>query len=199
MPERSVFRKSESGETEPALKDLESVFLEYYDALRATISRYLRRPEDVEDVVQETFVKSFEAKRKSRILNPKAYLFATARNLSLKHQALHANKLTDYIEDIDLLGVIDREIPLDSVVEAHEQFSIFCEAVRNLPLQCRRVFILKKVYGLSHQEIAQRLNITVGTSTQHLAKGVSRCTIYMEERGYLAGLDAKGVTASDGR
>ena len=144
-------------------------------------------------------MKSYEAKRKSRIRNNKAYLFTTARNLSLKHQALHANKLTEYIEDLDLLGVIDRQIPLDSVVEAHEQFSIFCEAVRDLPLQCRRVFILKKVYGLSHEEIAQRLNITVGTATQHLAKGVSRCTIYMEKRGYLVGTKGKGVTASDGQ
>lgn len=199
VSEKSNFDRRGSGETEPVHADFERIFLDSYDALKAMISRYLRRPEDVEDIVQETFVKSFEAKRKSRIRNVRAYLFTTARNLSLKHKALHANKLTDYMQDLDVLGVIDREIPLDSVVEAHEQFGIFCEAVRDLPLQCRRVFILKKVYGLSHKEIAQRLNITVGTATQHLAKGVSRCTLYMEERGYLRGTGGKGVTASDGQ
>ena len=78
--------------------------------------------------------------------------------------------------------------------------AVFCEAVRELPPQCRRVLILKKVYGLSHAEIAERLNITVSTSNQHLAKAIAKCTLYMQERGYLDDTDSVyGEEQSDGK
>lgn len=172
-------------DTQGLTSTFEDVFLQCYDSLKSVISRYLKRPEDVEDIVQETFVRTYEAKQKSRILNLKAYFFTTARNLSLKHQALHANKITDYLEDLGISEVYDDRISLESEYEVNEQFSIFCESVRELPPQCRRVLILKKVYGLSHEDIANRLGITVSTANQHLAKGIARCTLYMREKGYL--------------
>jgi RNA polymerase sigma-70 factor (ECF subfamily) len=164
---------------------LEEVFLDSYASLKALVNRYLKRPEDVEDILQETFIRTFEADRESRILNLRGYLFRTARNLSFNHQALHANRLTSYLGDIGVLELDGFEPPPENRLEAHEQFSIFCEAVAGLPLQCQRVLILKKVYGLSHDEIAKRLGITVSTTNQHLAKGLARCTWYMRERGYL--------------
>ena len=163
----------------------EEVFLDSYASLKSVISRYLKRPEDVEDIVQEVFVRTYAAKRKSRILNLRAYFFTTARNLSLKHKALHANKMTDQLEDLGISEVYDYRMTLERLYEANEQFGIFCEAVRELPPQCRRVLILKKVYGLSHVEIAERLNITVSTANQHLAKAIAKCTLYMRERGYM--------------
>ena len=163
----------------------EEVFLDNYASLKSVISRYLKRPEDVEDIVQEVFVRTYAAKRKSRILNLRAYFFTTARNLSLKHKALHANKMTDQLEDLGISEVYDYRMTLESLYEANEQFGIFCEAVRELPPQCRRVLILKKVYGLSHVEIAERLNITVSTANQHLAKAIAKCILYMRERGYM--------------
>lgn len=195
--------KAHPDETEKPPEDagrlqFETLFLECYSSLKAVISRYLKRPEDVEDIVQETFVRSYEARQQSRITNLKAYFFATARNLSLKHKALHANKITCYLEDLGVSEVYDHRPGPEMEFEAHEQFSIFCEAVRELPLQCRRVLILKKIYNLSHDEIAERLNITVSTTNQHLAKGLTRCTLYMRERGYLnADSKNRGKRSSD--
>jgi RNA polymerase sigma-70 factor (ECF subfamily) len=165
--------------------EFENVFYDCYFSLKAVIFKYLKRPEDVEDIIQETFVRTYQAAQKSRILNLRAYFFSTARNLSLKHRDLQANKIVDYIEDLGISEVKDNRASVEAEVEAHKQFSIFCEAVRELPLQCRRVFILKKIYGLSHDEIAERLKITVSTTNQHLAKGIARCTLYMREKGYL--------------
>ena len=171
------------------MQRFEEVFLDCYASLKSVVSRYLKRPEDVEDIVQEVFVRTYAAKRKSRILNLRAYFFTTAHNLSLKHKASHANRLTDQLEDLGVSEVYDYRTTLESQYEANEQFSIFCEAVRELPPQCRRVLILKKVYGLSHAEIAARLNITVSTSAQHLAKAIAKCTLYMRARGYLDDTD----------
>lgn len=165
-----------------SLKDL---FINNYEGLKSFVARYVKRPQDVEDIVQETYVKTYQAQQRTTIDNLKSYLFTTARNLSFKQTALHANKITDYLEDLGLSEVINESAKLEDEIQAHQQFSIFCEAVRELPLQCRRVFILKKIYGLSHDEIAKRLGISVSTTNQHLAKGIASCTIYMRNKGYL--------------
>jgi len=186
MVTKRTCKNIEDSQRKDSLKtQFEDVYFDSYDCLKAVIAKYVKCPEDVEDIVQETFVRTYEAKRKTRILKLKAYFFTTARNLSLKHQSLHANKITGYLEDLGISEVYDDKPSVEAEVQAHEQFSIFCEAVRELPLQCRRVFILKKIYDLSHEEIADRLGITVSTTNQHLAKGIARCTLYMREKGYL--------------
>lgn len=183
----------------PSEQSFQEAFLECSKALKSIVFKYVKRPEDVEDIVQETFVKSFQAQQKSTIRNLKAYFFTTARNLSFKHQALHANKITDYLEDLGLSEVYDTSGALEDEVEAHEQFGIFCEAVRDLPLQCRRVFIMKKIYGLSHDEITKRLGISVSVSNQYLAKGIARCTLYMQERGLFETQENYGQKELDGK
>ncbi|MCH7695469.1 MAG: RNA polymerase sigma factor [Proteobacteria bacterium] len=164
----------------------EDVFLGCHSGLKRLVSRYLHRPQDVEDVVQEVFIRSYQVNINKKIDQPKGYMFRTARNLSLKHLDLSHNRLTDAVEDLDIPEVTNSEDPVFRQVEVSEQFAIFCEAARELPEQCRKVFILKKVYELSHDEIADRLSISVSTTNQHLAKGVARVTEYMREHGYLS-------------
>lgn len=164
---------------------IEGSFMDNYEKLKSYVARYINRPHDVEDIVQETFVKTYQAQKKTKIANMKAYFYTTARNLSFKHNAKHSNKITDYIEDLGLTEVLGGMQTLEEEMQAHEQFSIFCEAVRELPLQCRRVFILKKIYGLPYAEISSRLQISISTVNQHMAKGILRCTEYMREQGYL--------------
>ena len=55
----------------------------------------------------------------------------------------------------------------------------FRRAIATLSPQCRKVFILRKVHGLSHQEIADRMGLSVSTTSKHLAKALERCDAYM--------------------
>lgn len=161
------------------------VFLKIRPRILGVVSQYLRNSSDVEDVVQETFIRTYQAWIEDRVQQPEKYIFRTARNLSFKHLALHSTRLTDSIEDI---GLPEDPGITDSVlrdVEGSERFALFCEATRSLPTMCRRVFILRRVYGLSHNEIAERLGIAVSTSNQHLAKALAMVTEYMREQGHL--------------
>ena len=89
--------------------------------------------------------------------------------------------------------------PLDETIEGLEQFALFCKAVQKLPLQCRRVFILRKVYGLTHKEIAEHLDISVSTIEKHLATGISRCSDYMRSKGYGFKVKMPGKVTQPGR
>ena len=70
-------------------------------------------------------------------------------------------------------------------VAAGEEFSNFCEAVRILPVQCRKVFVLKKVYGYSQREIAIELEISESTVEKHIALGMKRCINFMNKLSLL--------------
>src|SRR5690606_20794216 len=48
--------------------------------------------------------------------------------------------------------------------------------------QCRKAFVLRKVYGYSQKEIADSLGISENTVEKHIATGIKRCTGYMMAR-----------------
>ncbi len=151
-----------------------------YVRLKRYIARYLNRPEDVEDLTQEAFLRVLEASSKGKIENPKAYLYRTAHNLALNSLARKSNHLLCYIEDLADSNVIEKGVPLEDQVNFQKNFELFCHATLELPERCREVLILRKVYGLSQKQVAQKLNISVSTVEKHLAKGISRCAASLE-------------------
>ena len=68
----------------------------------------------------------------------------------------------------------------ESQLDASQRFVAFCRAVGGLPEQCRRVMILKKVYGLSLAEIADHLGTTQAMVEKDMARGLMMCRDYLE-------------------
>ncbi len=160
---------------------MDSLFVEIRTSLMRFVSRYFKNQQAaVEDVVQEAYVQALEAQQRTDIRNPKAYLFRTSRNLALKELQKSMNRLTDSVEDSVLETVLHHEAGLDEEYEARQNFELFCRAVRCLPQKCRRVYVLRKVYGFSQKEIARRLGISEKTVEAHIAKAVVRCTEFID-------------------
>ncbi len=139
-------------------------------------------PKEIEDIVQETYVRICAVEKTEQILHPRSFLYRTARNLALDHLKRAETKtnisMNDESLDWDAIGE-----DLDQVynqVSATQEFEHFCEAVRHLPLQCRKAFVLKKVYGYSQKEIAEHLNISENTVEKHIAMGLNRCRQFMQ-------------------
>lgn len=164
---------------------LSSVYLEHRTFLKRFLSRFLTSPDDIEDVVQETFLRAYNAEHKhTDIHSPKAFLFRVARNLALKELGRKSRLITNYIADLGATEVIDGQNSVEDEVAQRERLAVFCKAAATLPLQCRRSFLLRKIYGLTQQEISRELNISVSTVEKHLATGLMRCNTYMRARGY---------------
>jgi RNA polymerase sigma factor (sigma-70 family) len=154
------------------------------------------KPGDIEDIVQETYLRLFQAAKREPIQHPKSFLLKAARNLALSH-VVRADALNHLgsreniarekglLEDApDPLEQQSAEQSPETLVQAEEEFLIFCRAIRELPLQCRRAFLLRKVYGLSQQEVARYLRISESTVEKHIAKGLVACSAYMAANGY---------------
>jgi RNA polymerase sigma factor (sigma-70 family) len=150
-----------------------------YMAARAGLARAVRRivgAPDVEDILQEAFVRSFEAGRGTEIRNARAFLLRTATNLAINHAARMEQRITSRFDDIPPEEIPESGcVPPEQQADADQQFLAFCRAVSTLPDQCRRVFILMKVYGLSHQEIGEALGISSSTVEKHIVKGLMLC------------------------
>ncbi len=156
-------------------------YLELRTALMRFAYRYFKTSQEIEDVVQEAFVKVIEAQQKREILHPKSYIYQTVKNLSLKRLDTSDYRLTDTVGDILPESVLLESATLEDQFESQQRFELFCQAVRQLPVKCQRVYIMRRVYGYSQKQIAEKMGITVKTVEAHLSKAIMRCTDYMDD------------------
>ncbi len=157
---------------------LADIFVNYTANIRYYISRIVR-PEDIEDIVQETFIKSYEADLKQEIQYARSYMLKTAKNLALNHVQKWDNKYNDSIEDFCDTPVQLKTANFEAEFESKERFLLFCRATDQLSGTVKKAFILKKVYGLSQKEIADYLELSQSTVEKHVAKGLLTCAQYM--------------------
>ncbi|RYG87349.1 RNA polymerase sigma factor [bacterium] len=154
---------------------LASVYMACRGALARAVGRIVKR-HDIEDILQDAFVRSFEAEGRYRIRNARAFLLRTATNLALNHASRAGYRTTGDLEDLATSVVYATATEsVEAEVDAGDRFQEFCRVVGGLPEQCRRAFILKKVYGLSQKEIALELGITESTVEKHIARGLVLC------------------------
>ena len=160
-----------------------------YMSLRESIARAqlgIVPPDEIEDIVQETYVRVCQVERKDKITEPRSFLFKIAHNLALDHVKRAQSRLVVSVEETGESGFGEAERSADETfaqVASNEEFSHFCEAVRRLPVQCRRAFVLKKVYGCSQREIAREMNLSESTVEKHIAQGIKRCSYFMMQYG----------------
>ena len=136
----------------------------------------------VDDIVQEAYVRVLRAQAEGELYAPKAFLFATARNLALDSLRRHHVSRTDSLVESDLSDVLDDASDVRETVARNQELALLTEAIQTLPDRCRQVFTLRTVYGMTQREIGDRLGISDRTVAAQLAIGVERCTEYMLRR-----------------
>lgn len=176
--------------------DCEDSFLQTFLRFRTRIARAIGRivqRDDIEDIVQETFLRCYQASARTAVRHPRSFMLTTARNLALNHIDLADNRLVARVDSFDEGAIpLFRDTPTENTPEVQERFLIMCRAVRALPVQCRRAFVLKKVYGMSRKEIADYMGLSESTVQKHIAKGMVMCSEYLESQQPAAETPAVG-------
>lgn len=120
-------------------------------------------------MVAEVLTRAYAIENWENVTTGRAYLFTIARNLVI--DTARRNKVVSFeaIADLDLLcGGCDTEAQLN----AREGLRQVQTIMDTLPTQCRRVFILRRVYEKSMLEIAEEMSLSVSTVEKHLAKAI---------------------------
>ena len=173
--------------------DIQSFFWQewqqYRDYLYRCCIKWMGNPTDAEDALSRAMLKALEKVQKyaGEIVNFKAWLTQLTRNLCVDIYR-ERSRGTNRVEDIEVYAsgeeqglVIQNETP-ESVLEMDEKKIVIRGAIDELPTRLRETFILHFYEELSHQEIAEKQNI----SYQNVCKRISqaRAILAKELRGY---------------
>ncbi len=170
---------------DPHVPDVRALFeeqaLPYMDQLYAAAMRMTRNPADAADLVQETFVKAFQAFGQfQQGTNLKAWLYRiqtnTFINIYRKNQRNPYQGTIDDLEDWQLGGAesVTQSLSTRSAeAEAidHLPDSAVKEALQAIPEDFRLAVYFADVEGFSYQEIADIMKTPVGTVMSRLHRG----------------------------
>lgn len=148
--------------------------------LRAWLRSRFPRHFDIDDIVQDAFARVLRARQTMPLESPKAFLFATARNLALarlRHQQVAGD---NSLAEIDAEGVLDETVDVGDTVARTQELEILTQAIQSLPTRCRQVITLRKIYGLSQKEVAAQLGIAEHTVEAQGAIGLRKIADYFQ-------------------
>jgi RNA polymerase sigma-70 factor, ECF subfamily len=181
-------------------EDFEAGVLAQLDSLYRTALRLTRNPQEAEDLVQETMLKAFRfADSYQRGTNLRAWLFRILNTSAInrfRKQATHpvTTSLPEgedfylYNRIRDMTGQELNAAAEDEVLSQYLDEDVY-RALNNLPLNFRMPVILADIEGLSYKEIAEALQIPIGTVMSRISRARRQLQQslweYAKERGYV--------------
>ena len=161
---------------------VERLFAEHRGALQRYIYRRIRSKSDAPDLAQEVYVRMLRVGDTEAIRNPQLYLYTVASNL-VKEHAVREQRLATCLEldEASLEERLGELLPLDSQIESTQLVEHLAKALHQLPGRWRTALLLQYRYGLTYQEIAERLGVSSNMVKKYLAQGLGHCRRQMAQ------------------
>jgi RNA polymerase sigma-70 factor (ECF subfamily) len=143
----------------------------------AKLKTYLRSSfpsVDVDDVVQESYLRVWLANLARPVASARAFLFTVARHLALDSLRHRKKSPIIGVPDLTVLGVIDESRDAAEAAATSDEIALLAEAIDSLPARCREIIILRKIQHISQRDVAQRLGISEGTVEEQVYRGIRR-------------------------
>jgi RNA polymerase sigma factor (sigma-70 family) len=141
-------------------------------AVRAWLRRWTGRAQDIDDVIQEAYSRLASLDSVTHIGSGRAYLFQTTRNIVLEQVRRSKIIRIDNVTDICTLSIVDDAPPLDRVVAGARELQRVEQLIEQLPMKCRRVFVLRRIHGVSQREIAGMFGISESAVEKLATRGL---------------------------
>lgn len=172
---------SESGKSILNKTTFENFHREYVKLFYHFASRYIDDMEVVRDIVQEAFIvvwqRMDEFKEKEHI---KAFIFKTIRNRCINYLR---DRQVEQRNRENLWKLQDKDDFRNTTIE-EEVYDYLCRKIEMLPPMQQKVLWLH-VDGLSNEEIASELNITVNTVLTHKQRARAILREYLDKSAYI--------------
>lgn len=141
-------------------------------AVLRTVRRVLRDTNDAEDLLHSAFIRFAESRDRERVANPAAFLVRTAANLAVDEYRRRQRRESPS-SDIELTEVVDEQ-PMQTDLLAHrERLENVLAGLDSLGDRTREIFLMHRISGLKHRDIAEHMGITVSAVEKHIAKASS--------------------------
>lgn len=136
---------------------------EYFSILRYYGLRYINDVQEIDDIIQDVFIKIWEKKKKfTSLASLRSYMLMAIRNGCLnkiRHLNIREKKIANIKREETEESVLEKLVKLDVFDQLKHSFD-------KLPPTMKKVYLLS-LNGFSHEEISQKLNISVNTIKTH--------------------------------
>lgn len=144
--------------------------------IRAHISRKLSSQQDVDDLVQEVFLRTHRAALFDNLVRPRAYLYRVTGSVVADYFRRRRRQVSsapdaefvDEGEGTFLAGPTPEEI-----VIGEQTWEILCAGIARLPSKVKQAILLRKFEDLSYQDVADTMGISIRTVEKHLARALA--------------------------
>jgi RNA polymerase sigma-70 factor (family 1) len=142
---------------------LETLFNRYYKPLCHFCAVYTKDYEAAEEIIADLFIKIWDGRIDSSILNIKNYLFTSARNLSINYNQKKKDPV-DSIEDISFQNHIfeDTHTPF-RILSGTESVSKILRLIDKLPERQREILLMSRIDQVDKRKISEVLGISIRT------------------------------------
>ena len=163
--------------------EVEGLYIRHHAALHRFLARMLRCDETAADVAQEAYLRLLRFAPGSAIGNSRAYLFQVAANAARDRMARERtrDRVVDRGPPPEAVCSVDPDA--EATTAARQRLGIIANAMDELPPRCREVFLMSRLDGLSHGEIADRLGISRNMVEKHIIKALLHCRRRLDSRG----------------
>ena len=151
-----------------------NIYERYCKRLFGFVLRYIKNEADAEEIVQEVFVKVWEARSKLDIYSSfESFLFTIAYNstISLFRKRVSEKK---YLEYIKLLQHLEKAPDLIDEIQFNDLNSKVQTLLNELTPRQKEIFLLSREEGLCHEEIAKKLDISVNTVKTQMSRAFNK-------------------------
>jgi RNA polymerase sigma-70 factor (ECF subfamily) len=163
--------------------EFERMFHSHYKRLCVYAESIIGNSFEAEEIVCNMFVRLWEKRGQLQIqTSVESYIVASIHHDSLnylKHVKVEEKyyEMAQYqLTHTDLLSPSGSETPLTDML-TKELGDHIESAIRSLPPQCREVFVLHKMEGLTYEEVAQKLGVSINTVRTQITRAMKKMRI----------------------
>lgn len=150
----------------------DQVYELYSHKLFSFVFKILKNEAEVDDIVQEVFVKIWESRNKLedyKLLNSYIFTIAYNNSIDLIRKRISNNKYLEHLKNYASINFTPSSI---SQIEFNELKNHVEKLIANLPDRQKQVYLLHREEGFTYPEIAKQLGISKNTVENHMTKAL---------------------------
>lgn len=181
-------------EIRPAIPNNANWFRDEIHVHEGQLKAYLRQRfcavRDVDDIVQESYLRVWKRQLLKPIDSARAFLFSVARHLALdaiRHE--HRSPISPH-SDLTSLNAATDTTDVHDTACSKEEVALLLKAIERLAPRTREVYILRKFHNVPQAEIAHQLRISPKTVEVHVGRANKQCEHFLRRRGVIGGAES---------
>ena len=156
---------------------VQQIYEQHHSWLRGWLKGKLHNASDAADVAHDTFVRMLGGCHAAQIREPRDYLATIARGLVIDRYRRHAieqayRQTLAERPETTAISEEDKAIIIETLVAVDK-------ALSDLGRRTRHIFMLSQIEGLTYQQIAEQLQVSLTTVKKHMIRALTECSLMM--------------------